>query len=666
MKKNTWWIILLIFLGFLCLCCCVAAVIFGAVTFGLDSLMQNGLPLSMDTVPFPQESFFPPSDAAFDMLALLDETIVPENDPEELARRLKGIDSIPELIPARSYELGEAESFWVSNMDSDENFQVTATLEAITDHAYFWVEEGVEFEPDDLDALAATFEEQIYPVNREFFGSEWTPGIDGDEHIYLLYAGNLGANIAGYFSSVDSLPPIVHMYSNAHETFVFNADVLNLGDAYTYSTLAHEFQHMIHWYQDRNESTWVNEGFAELATVLNGYSPGGFDLLYLMNPDVQLNTWPVNPTEQSVHYGSSFLFMQYFLSRFGETATQALVSNPLDGMESIDAVLEQLDLRDPLEDDVLQAEDVFVDWTITNAINDERIDAGQYAYQNYEPVRLDIPLIAQRINDCTGENWLETDVRQFGVDVMHLRCAGDYTLVFEGIGEVGLLPVDAHSGEYAYWSNKGSESDMLLSKQFDLSSVQDSAELSYHVWFDLEEDYDYVYVLASEDGQNWEFLETKQGTGLNPVGNSFGWGYTGSSDGWVEDRVDLSAYVGKKVWVRFEYITDAALNGEGLLLDDFELQAIGYEDDIEAGTDDWQSEGFVRVQNRLAQSYAVSVIYLNEENTVIEKHQFFGGNTENIDLRLDEDWQDVLLLVSGTTRYTEQPAPYRVILSPVE
>ena len=34
------------------------------------------------------------------------------------------------------------------------------------------------------------------------------------------------------------------------------------------------------------------------------------------------------------------------------------------------------------------------------------------------------------------------------------------------------------------------------------------------------------------------------------------------------EEVDLSQFAGKKVQIRFEYITDAAINGEGFLLDD--------------------------------------------------------------------------------------------------
>ena len=57
------------------------------------------------------------------------------------------------------------------------------------------------------------------------------------------------------------LHPQAHEYSNAHEMFLFNADNTDLGEEFTYGVLAHEFQHMIHWYQDRNETSYLNEGF---------------------------------------------------------------------------------------------------------------------------------------------------------------------------------------------------------------------------------------------------------------------------------------------------------------------------------------------------------------------------------------------------------------------
>ena len=113
--------------------------------------------------------------------------------------------------------------------------------------------------------------------------------MDGDPHLYVLYARGLGSSIAGYFSSTDEYTPGVHKYSNAHEMFMLNADNTGLNEDFTYGVLAHEFQHMIHWYRDRNEETWMNEGFSDLAMFLNGYDVGGTDQMYVIDPDIQLN-----------------------------------------------------------------------------------------------------------------------------------------------------------------------------------------------------------------------------------------------------------------------------------------------------------------------------------------------------------------------------------------
>lgn len=77
--------------------------------------------------------------------------------------------------------------------------------------------------------------------------------------------------------------------------FYINIDNNRPGNDFYDGTLAHEFQHMIHWYNDRNEETWVNEGLAELAALLNGFDPGGADLAFTANPDTQLNTWGAEP-----------------------------------------------------------------------------------------------------------------------------------------------------------------------------------------------------------------------------------------------------------------------------------------------------------------------------------------------------------------------------------
>jgi len=203
----------------------------------------------------------------------------------------------------------------------------------------------VDFELRDVESLVQVFEERSYPTNREFFGSEWTPGVDGDVHLYVLFAGNLGDGIAGYYSSNDEYADVVRQFSNVHEMFYINADNQDLGDSYVDSTMAHEFQHMIHWYRDRNEQSWMNEGFSMLAELLNGFDIGGMDFTYAVEPDIPLTYWP-SPAD-SRHYGQAFLFLAYFLDRFGEEATRALVAATGNGLDSIDRVLVDLGASDP-------------------------------------------------------------------------------------------------------------------------------------------------------------------------------------------------------------------------------------------------------------------------------------------------------------------------------
>jgi immune inhibitor A len=606
-----------------------------------------GIPLLLEPEPAT------PAEAS---LRALKDTIVPINDPRDLAMRLLGIHDIPETLdpPAVWPQIGDRRQFNVQNSMTNQNFQVNATLRYVGDHIYFWIQDSVNYRPADLEKLATTFDQDIYPLTRAYFGSEWNPGIDNDPRLYILYSGGLGGRIAGYFSSKDSVHPLAHKYSNGHEMFLLNADTVKLGDEFAYSVLAHEFQHMIHWYQDRNETSWLNEGFSELAAFLNGYGGGGFDYVYTSDPNIQLNDWPNQPGATTPHYGAAFLFVTYFLDRFGDEAVQSLVAHPENGLESVDAVLSEMGLVDPLTGQPLTADDVFADWVVANYLRDPSAGDGRYTYHNYPygPKTRDTEVITR----C-DQDWQDRTVKQYGVQYLRLNCAGSYTIRFEGVDEVGIVPADPYSGDYAFWSNKGDESNMTLTQTFDFSAVDGPLTLSYWTWYDIEKDYDYVYLVASEDGQSWDILKTPRGTDKDPSGNSYGWGYNGESGGWVQEQVDISRFAGKEVQLRFEYVTDAAVNGEGLLLDDIAIPQIGYFTDFETGDGGWFADGFVRIQNRLPQTYAVSIIQ-PDQKTVQTLHIAAG---ESLEL---PQAGEVVLSISGTTRFTRQLAQYRLSISP--
>ncbi len=596
-----------------------------------------------------------------DTLTALENTIVPTNDLPDLARRLEGKENIPTTTAPSSIPLtiGTKDSFWVINGDTNEKFHVSATLQYVTDHVYFWIQDEVSFDESDVKDLAETFESQIYPTNREFFGSEWSPGVDGDRHLYILYASELG-RVAGYFSSADEYHPLAYEYSNAHEIFLLNADNLDLSNEYTYGVLAHEFQHMIHWYRDRNEQTWLNEGFSELASFLNGYDGGGFDFAYVRNPDIQLTDWPTDLSQTAPHYGSAFLFLTYFLDRFGDEATKALVGHPENGMLSVDEVLVELGARDSLQNRLIGADDVFLDWVLASFLSDESVADGRFSYRNYPNAPQPKP--TETIRLCPQRD-ITRDVHQYGVDYIRIKCQGDYDLRFEGTIQVPVLPEDPYSGDYIFWSNQGDESDMTLTRTFDFTDHEGPLTLSYWTWYDIEEDYDYLYVEASVDGEDWQILMTPSGTGEDPIGNSYGWGYNGFSRGWIQESVNLSQYAGKEVQIRFEYVTDAAVNGEGFLLDDVSIPEIGYFSSFEDGDGGWSAQGWVRIQNVLPQTYRLALISLGKTTTV-EYLSLASDNTVSVPINIGEEVDEVILVVTGTTRFTRQKAAYRFSLEP--
>ncbi len=130
--------------------------------------------------------------------------IVPTRDLRDLALRLRpDVDSIPQEVAMTEYKIGDEIEFWASNVDDKRQFKVKATLIYTTDVAYVWVESGKEHDKDKIIRSVDTFSEKSYPVEREFFGSEWKPGIDKDPRLHILHANDLGSSIAGYYSSAD-------------------------------------------------------------------------------------------------------------------------------------------------------------------------------------------------------------------------------------------------------------------------------------------------------------------------------------------------------------------------------------------------------------------------------------------------------------------------------
>ncbi|NLE99920.1 MAG: hypothetical protein GX601_02985, partial [Anaerolineales bacterium] len=188
-------------------------------------------------------------------------------------------------------------------------------------------------------------------------------------------------------------------------------------------------------------------------------------------------------------------------------------------------------------------------------------------------------------------------------------------------------------------------------------------------WYDLEEDWDYAYLEISTDGgDTWTILDTPSGTDSNPNGNAFGWGYTGRSGSarpeWIKESIDLSDYAGQEVLIRFEMITDDAVNRPGFTLDDISIPQIGYTSDFEEDGGGWEAAGFVRHANVLPQRWLVQLVLFGRETTV-ERMVLDDQQIGEWDIEMNDTANRAIVAISGIAPVTTELATYSYEIDPV-
>ena len=520
----------------------------------------------------------------------------PDRDPFDLARRLRPAD-FRELQNAQQSSStpvseGDVQRFWVL-LDAG-GTQIDAVARRVSENAYWFFDERVSVAEDDLDRAVREFEEAVWPTVTGLFGGIQDPGIDGDHRMTILHT-TLQLGAAGYFSGADAYPEQIRDFSNEREIIYMSTDHLDVGSRGYMATLAHELQHAIHFAGDIGEDAWINEGLSSLATELAGYRNGASGA-YLRQPDTQLNSWPDGENTGS-SYGAALLFSEYLIDHYGGDESLAnLVSQPADGLDGVDAYLESLGFQE-------RAREVFADWLIANYLDE---DSGRYGY----PGRDLRPISRQHI---VIDRVTINSVEQFGADYYSVALGEpNLRITFEGDTAALLFPAAPASGAACWWSNAGDSIDTTLTRELDLTGL-DQATLHFAAWYSIEEEWDYAYVEVSMDGgDTWDILPARTTTTRNPNGTGYGAGFTGKSGGWIQEEVDLSPYAGSRVLLRFEYVTDDAVNLHGLCLDDFRIPQLDWADDAEA-EGGWIADGFARLGNEIPQEWLVQVIRKRSE-----------------------------------------------------
>ena len=201
-------------------------------------------------------------------------------------------------------------------------------------------------------------------------GTEWKPGLDRDNHITLLMhdvgMNGSGLEYGGYFAPADQLPTVPN--SNLREMLYMDIFQFKERSRHTfYSSLAHEFAHLVNWFQNggTTDQRWLEEGtasFVEWAVYGNVHTL--FVDGYLADPGVSL----VYANTRDVYYGGAFMLMLYLYEQYGgPELIRGIIETDALGEQGIDVALASSGRSERFPE-------VFLNWGLANWVNAQARD----------------------------------------------------------------------------------------------------------------------------------------------------------------------------------------------------------------------------------------------------------------------------------------------------
>lgn len=380
---------------------------------------------------------------------------------------------------------------------------------------------------------------------------------------------------------------------------------LGVSRPYLYEgVFAHEYQHLLEYYEDPDETSWVNEGLSDYAQSLVGYvdttiAPdqpdadghlkcfSGYQPPQFGGPENSLTLWQdQGGPEILCDYGATYSLMTYLLSHYGEDFMSALHREDANGLEGLDIVLDQFGSD-------VSAMDTIRNWAAMAAL-DSVLDQGRKltggSISDFTASQL-----SSKINWDTAQAYDTPGAPPNGSDYVRLRDASgawlsakDLTsITFSGAATLAPAPVEwtvdttppastdgvtcgelpDGPGPAALYSGCGLNLDRSIARS--VSVPASGGELSFDALWAAEEGWDYGYVQVSTDGgETWTSLATQGTTTEHDPGAIAAVvdnlpGFTGDGGTWQRQTASLSAYAGQTILVGFRYITDPGVNEGG-------------------------------------------------------------------------------------------------------
>jgi len=331
------------------------------------------------------------------------------------------------LDSVKAVSYGDVVTFDVDkNFDATARTKITATLVKTANNLYFYIEKPWwDSQPQvkqaeilaGLDNLSSEFDNKIYPTLTSVFGTEWKPGVDGDNKVTVLFEA-MNSNEGGYFRTTDEYVKIQLPDSNEREMVYLSLDHFSNPQLKTF--LAHEFVHLITFNQKNKifgveDSTWLNEARADYSSTILGYDDryessnlqqrvGDF----VRNPSDSITEW----TGTQYDYASASLFTHYLVDQYSISILIDSLKSKYTGINSINYALQKSGYKDTFAQ-------VFTNWTIASVINNCSIER-RYCYLNqnlknfklgpalnFLPLNGNVSLSVTNVTKSWTGNWLK-------------------------------------------------------------------------------------------------------------------------------------------------------------------------------------------------------------------------------------------------------------------
>lgn len=564
--------------------------------------------------------------------AALDEAAVPA--PRSLARMRAAAASLTPPV-------GTERTYFVLDDYNGTYVPETFTLRTVGSNIEVWVQNDLNYPDGDCrndgnvnvvtdaqtQALADEFDNNILPKESQYFsvapdrdGTHNDPDDtgapvgywsgDGDKTLALIsnvrdanyYAPDTPDGktyIAGFFSptfneAYDRNVMTIDSYDWAQRTGANPQPgtscqgTLNPRPRMYEGTFAHEYQHLLEYYQDGDETTWMNEGLSDYAQTIVGYvdttlpptDPTADSHITCFEGWYGSDTFPYCGAENSLtlwedqgspsvlsDYGAAYAFLTYVQNHFGTKAISYLHRAKANGLDSVQDMLDDLAPG-------LTSMDVLHDWAAAMAL-DSWVDAGAKGLTRSEKKRFTSRQLNASIDWAWPGSYDTAGAPPNGSDYVLAKTSRPvggksmYSLDFKGDTSYAADPLEWTVDDGALYSGQGNELDRSM--VFAGTVPSDNATLTFSTKYDIEEGWDFGIVQISTDGgKTYTTLSNADTTSDhdpaaagNIVENLPG--FTGVQETATTETFDLSAYAGQDVLVAFRYMTDAAANGNGVL-----------------------------------------------------------------------------------------------------